>query len=87
MNKRLVIRITILAVAVSIVLSGCIFFIDAEALANWTADLKIEAEWDDDFGNVDMWVSYPRPANGPSGKPDTTNDNYEPLFENLYQDI
>ncbi|MFW6293234.1 MAG: hypothetical protein ACOC7V_13045, partial [Spirochaetota bacterium] len=83
MNKRLLIRVGVLAVATVFALGGCVFFIgDIDwDLDDWSADLQIVGEWDVDFGNLDLYLSYPDPSDG-----DTTDDTFVPTFSDPYYD-
>ncbi|MFW5718354.1 MAG: hypothetical protein ACOC0E_13015 [Spirochaetota bacterium] len=68
------------ALVLSLGLSGCIFILDPEAAGDWNADLQIEAYWDE--GDVDLYVSYPKPKDG-----DTTAGDGDPEFTGLYDDF
>ncbi|MFW5789316.1 MAG: hypothetical protein ACOCW3_05185 [Spirochaetota bacterium] len=99
MNKRLLIRAGVLAATTMFALGGCLILIgdgigDGSVdwdLEDWTADLKIVGEWNEDSDDIELWTSYPRPEDigtteNPTDNP-TTNDYGVPEFEDPYYDL
>jgi len=87
MNKaRLIARVIVAGLIVTVASSGCLILIDGDTWENLDADLTISAEWDSDYRDVDLHVSYPWPNDGDNA-PNTTDDNGgDPVFEGLYDD-
>jgi len=87
MSKRLLIRAGLLAAATVFTLGGCFIIIGDWDLEDWSADLQIVAEWNEESANIDLWTSYPRPDDIDAADNPTTDDNGVPEFEDPYYDL
>ncbi len=86
MSKRLLMRVGILAIATVFALSGCVFIFTGFDPEDYTADLQIVGQWDEDSAEIDLWISYPYPDDLTTADNPTTNDTVVPLFLYPYDD-
>ena len=84
MSKRLLMRVGVLAVATVFALSGCVFILTGFDPEDYTADVQIEGNWNEDSAEIDLWISYPSPEDLATADNPTTNDDGVPAFSDPY---